>query len=330
MGVDAQRKKTVFRVVLTKQPSNLASFVFCSSFFCSQLPGYRGAVVFIRLINDDRPLGVTCHWALPKVDVGPIVSKQALPVYRPTPSINHWFCVLFDDGNSYPGDKLSDVMHGIVTLASRLMTQAIACASGPGGVASVMRIDQGAGAGDTPCFRWPEDELVAGTHWVEHASACARVCSSIVHGSSAERLCVLFEVLFCADSVPFTVGPFCAVACAPSTHSMHAQLLKRSLMKKRMGRTVESSRTALAAKTTEVSILQLYSISFSAVPAATNSLGGNLPAKLRGVGGGADLRFWDGQISLLCAQHLTVWLQPPLLLLLNLVFWRLACGEFEG
>jgi len=53
-------------------------------------------------------------------------------------------------------------MHGIVTLAARLMTQTIACASGAGGVAAVKRIDQGAGAGDTPCYRWPEDELVEG------------------------------------------------------------------------------------------------------------------------------------------------------------------------
>lgn len=111
-------------------------------YFCAQLPGYRGAVVFIRLINDDKPIGVTCHWALPKVDVGPIVSMHPLPVLA--------------------GDTLSDVMHGIVTLAARLMTNAIICASGPDGTAALQRTDQGSGASDTPCFRWPEDELVAG------------------------------------------------------------------------------------------------------------------------------------------------------------------------
>ncbi len=109
---------------------------------CTQLPGYRGAVVFIRLINDDKPLAVTCHWALAEVDVGPIVDMQALHVHR--------------------GDTLSGVMHGIVTLASRLMAQAISCASGPSGIAALQRVEQGPGACDTPCFRWPEDELVAG------------------------------------------------------------------------------------------------------------------------------------------------------------------------
>ncbi len=113
-----------------------------SLLFNVQLPGYRGAVVFIRLINDDKPLAVTCHWALAKVDVGPIVDMEALPVYK--------------------GDTLSDVMHGIVTLAARLMTRAISCASGTGGITALRRQDQGPGACDTPCFRWPEDELIAG------------------------------------------------------------------------------------------------------------------------------------------------------------------------
>ena len=59
-------------------------------------------------------------------------------------------------------------------------------------------------------------------------------------------------------------------------------------MTQRMGRTVESSRTALA-KTTEVSILQLDSISFSAAPAATDALGvgkiaGNIEGCRRGGG----------------------------------------------
>ena len=71
-----------------------------------QLPGYRGAVVFIRLINDDRPLGVTCHWALPKVDVGPIACTQALPVYAPAPLAcartvtGLWFCLTILDAGT--------------------------------------------------------------------------------------------------------------------------------------------------------------------------------------------------------------------------------------
>ena len=72
------------------------------------------------------------------------------------------FVVSFDNSCRHRGESLSDVMHGIVTLAARLMTQTIACASGAGGVAAVKMIDQGAGAGDTPCYRWPEVELVEG------------------------------------------------------------------------------------------------------------------------------------------------------------------------
>jgi methionyl-tRNA formyltransferase len=125
--------------------------------FRAQLPGYRGAVVFIRLINDNKPLGVTCHWAHAKVDVGPIVDMQALPVHR--------------------GDSLSDVMHGIVTLAARLMTEAISRASAPDGIAALQRVEQGPEALVTPCYRWPEDELVAG--------AMRFVCLNVAYAASA-------------------------------------------------------------------------------------------------------------------------------------------------
>jgi folate-dependent phosphoribosylglycinamide formyltransferase PurN len=101
------------------------------------LPGYRGALVWLRQIVDDIPLGMTCHWAAVTLDSGGIAYTTNVTVHE--------------------GDRVSDLMAKLLTAAGSVLETAVVAFGDSGGDAKSIPNHAQLNPMDHPCFNWPED-----------------------------------------------------------------------------------------------------------------------------------------------------------------------------